>query len=298
MIVNKVFIPVHKYDLKFACICIASINYWYPDLQILLIKDYSNGDFSIDFLLNKFHLKLFETDKKFFGWGYAKLEPLFLKDENGFLVLDSDTVLAGPILSLIQSTNADFIVDSEVQHQDRFNEIYYNLNKIGNVENNFVYPGYSFNSGQWFGSFNKINRSDFEKYINFGTPPHSKFPSIIFNGDQSVLNFVLHYKEQLGTVKISRIKLMIWPENGNADFIDLNKITTKCSDYKFVIHWAGIKHKSLNSFPRADILLFFNSYFFSLYNIVDKIKIKLYFFYIDFIKSVKLIKEKIESYRN
>jgi hypothetical protein len=294
LIVKTIFVPVHKYDIKFACICIASIRHWYPEIEISLIKDYTNGDFNINFILKKFNVNVLITDNKYFGWGYSKLEPIFLNRVDNFLVLDSDTVLTGPILNAVKNINTDFVVDDEVQTVERFNQIYYNLTAINNIEPNFKYPGYSFNSGQWFGSFGKLNKEMFKKYLLFNEPPVSKFPNIIFNGDQSVLNFVLHKSEQDNLISISRINLMIWPVNGNADFIDLIKIKINSSEYPFVIHWAGIKHKLLKSFPRADILLYFNKLFFSRFNIWQYMAIKSYLLYIDLIRNLKTLKQKFE----
>ena len=42
----KVIIAVNKTDLWFCRICIASIRFYYPDVEIYIIKDELNGFFS------------------------------------------------------------------------------------------------------------------------------------------------------------------------------------------------------------------------------------------------------------
>jgi len=56
---------------------------------------------------------------------------------------------------------------------------------------------------------------------------------------------------------------MIWPDSGNADFLELAKIKNKSNSYPYVIHWAGIKCKHITQLPRADILIFYKNFFYS-----------------------------------
>jgi hypothetical protein len=48
-----------------------------------------------------------------YGWGFVKLEPLFGRPGEKFLVLDSDTVLAGPILQAWSGSLVQFVGDGE-----------------------------------------------------------------------------------------------------------------------------------------------------------------------------------------
>lgn len=263
MHVKKVFVNVHKYDFNLAKICIASIRYWYPDIPIFLIKEFNSGDFDTSFVEKEWNVQILDIPRKIFGWGYGKLEPLFLDNEESFLVLDSDTVMVGPVIDAVKDINAQFIVDDEVQPAQRFNEIYYNLERIHELEEKFIYPGYSFNSGQWFGTSNILTRKDFSKALDWTEPPRPKFPEIVFNGDQAHLNFVLHWLEQSGNVSVAKMKLMIWPDAGNADFVDISKIKERMNAYPHIIHWAGMKAKKVAELPRADILSFYENFYYS-----------------------------------
>ncbi|MBK8510771.1 MAG: hypothetical protein IPL56_00695 [Saprospiraceae bacterium] len=284
MNIDRIYVNTYRYDYAQLRTCVASIRYWYPLIPIFLIKDYTSGKFDTSILEKNWSVNVFPTRQNSFGWGYGKLEPLFCESSHTFLVLDSDTVLTGPVLEKANYCEAPFLVDDEVQSIKRFNQIYYDLNKIGLIVNDFKYPGYSFNSGQWFGSTGYFTREDFSLVIEWSEPPFSKYPDIIFKGDQSVLNYLMHLKEQRNQLTVLRSKLMIWPFGNNASFIDLEKIKTKDTAYPFIIHWAGMKFKRISNYPRADIL----KYYLSLYNnklsTWQKIEEKIYINYLHFEK--------------
>lgn len=277
MNISIVYINTHRYDYESTCICVASVRYWYPDIPIFLIKDLGQGHFDTSLLEEKWGVRIFETSRKRFGWGYGKLEPLFLYQEQSFLMLDSDTVLTGRVIDKAESIDTDFLVDDEIQPTNRFNEIYYNLYRINELDKNFIYPGYSFNSGQWFGTSALLCREDFSKFIEWSEPPIPKFPDIIFKGDQSVLNFILHSKEQSQSFKIVKKRIMIWPSDNNANFIDIKKIMKKVPDYPYIIHWAGMKFDNLDKYPRADILRFYLSFYYKNLPIIHQLKEKFRF---------------------
>ena len=263
MIVERIYIATYKYDWNFAKICISSIRYWYPEIPICILKDMTAGYFETKIVLKDWNLEEIELGEKSWGWGFSKLLPMFNKKRESYLVLDADTVLLGPLLDKIQNIDADFIVDDEVQPKERFNEIYYNLDLIGTIDVNFKYPGYSFNSGQVFGSSGIFTKHDFEETLTWSNPPKSKFPEIIPNGDQSQLNFQIHKWEALKKIKVARLKLMVYPENPLNFKIDLQKIINKEPDYPFIIHWAGMKYKRITDLNYSEVLNFYKDQFFS-----------------------------------
>ena len=287
MNVTAVYINTHRYDYMLTCICVASVRYWYPGIDIYLIKDLSSGRFKTTNLERKWGVKIFQSERKEFGWGYGKLETLFIKGTGSFLVIDADTVMTGPVIEVTKSVETDFLVDDEVQPIKKFCQLYYDLKRINEISRTFVYPGYSFNTGQWFGTYNIITRKDFEPIINWTAPPTSKFPAIIFQGEQGHLNFLLQEKELQKKITIKREKIMIWPAENNADFIDIEKIKHKESAYPYIIHWAGMKFNDINAYPRADILKFYLSFFYAKLSTMQQLKEKIRFRFLPLEKWVR-----------
>jgi hypothetical protein len=263
MHVATIYVNAYKYDFDFAEICIASIRYWYPHIPIVLIKDTGAGEFDTRHCEEKWDVRIFDSPRKRFGWGFGKWEPLFLDKVHSFLVLDADTVLTGPVLDTAKQASSQFIVHDEVQPTRRLNEIYYKLDRIKEVNDQFVYPGYTFNEGQWFGTSGVLTRQDFEPILEWTEPPTSRYPQILLQGAQGHLNFTLQLKHQLGLVSLTRKNIMIFPEGNSADFLDLKKIEAKVPEYPFVLHWAGYRFRTIEDLPRADILAFYRDLYYS-----------------------------------
>ena len=69
----KIAIACFRKDLNLLRPCVASIRYWYPEVEIFLIKDYKKGDFSTKEIERAFDVKVFPTKRKVFGWPWSKL---------------------------------------------------------------------------------------------------------------------------------------------------------------------------------------------------------------------------------
>ncbi|MBK6815322.1 MAG: hypothetical protein IPG82_07615 [Saprospiraceae bacterium] len=167
------------------------------------------------------------TEIKCFGWGFGKLEPLFLKEDHQFLVLDSDTVMTGYILDSVKDVEADFTVDEELQEISEVKRLYYDTTQVQQIFAGFIYPGYTFNSGQWFGSSNKISKQDIAELVEWKSMPTLKCPQYFMPGDQGIFNLVLHFKERESLVKVHRTEMMIWPNDHAADIVDIESIKSK-----------------------------------------------------------------------
>lgn len=266
MKIDKVFIATWKYDWELAKRCIASVRYWYPDIEVVLIKDNSAGSFNTKLVEKKWRLKLWDSGERSFGWGYSKLEPLFDKTPYHFLILDADTVLIGPVIDEVKDIDADFVVDKEVQPKWRFNEIYYDLDKTKTIFPDFVYPGYSFNTGQWFGTTAILKRKDFNEILNWSNPRQTKYTNIFNNGEQGHLNFVVHEKENAGQIKVDRVPLCILADTTKANSVRLDKIKSRAGNHPSILHWAGMTGMHLKSFDqlsRYDILAFYEKFYYS-----------------------------------
>ena len=271
MKIDRIYINTYRYDFLNLRICIASIRYWYPDIPISLIKDNASGKFDTSILEKKWQLDILYTKIKNFGWGFGKLEPLFLPESHSFLVLDSDTVFTGYVLSEIEDIDADFIVDDEVQIVSEVKRLYYDTDHIKKVYPDFVYPGYTFNSGQWFGKTHKISEADFAKILEWKEMPVLKFPAYFMPGDQGILNLMIHYKESKNEIKVCRTKIMLWPKDNGADMINLESIKSKKNTTNRIIHWAGLKKNKLDQYERSDILRFYLKYFQKDLNFIETI---------------------------
>jgi len=264
MDVKAIYINTYKYDFSFAKICIASIRYWYPDIPILLIKDMGAGEFDTSMVERKLNVSVFETHGKSFGWGFGKFEPLFGNGNETFLFMDSDTVMIGPILDKVDGLNTQFIVDDEDLPIEKIKNLYYHPEMIGDIFEKFEFPGYCFNTGQWIGTSGILKRSDFEQVLTWNPRPTLKYPNIFKQADQGIFNFILHLKASTGNLSVRRMPLMIWPDKGKADYIELEAIRKKEGKYPMIIHWAGMKSRHMTGLPRADILEFFQEYYYSL----------------------------------
>lgn len=255
MNVDKIYVNIYKGDYHMCHICVASIRFWYPKIQITLIKDLNQGDFNTYLIEKTYNVNVFET-KETFGWGYGKLEPLFLKRKETFLVLDSDTVIVGDIISLVQDIKADFIVDDEMQTNSRFNEIYYEKGLVKKITSSFEPLDFSFNSGQWFGTAGIISRREFDSTIEWTCPRKNKYPEILKNGEQGHMNYHFHRLLQLNKISVQRLNIMKYPLSADYLKVKVNILKNKDSSQKAIIHWAGIK-KSLIFMPNKNVLFFY-----------------------------------------
>jgi hypothetical protein len=261
MKVDRIFINTHRYDFEFTRICVASVRYWYPSVPVSLIFDYSNGGFTYKRLCRDWDIGVLDTHKSKYGWGFGKFEPLFLENDERFLVLDADTALAGPVLAKLDPIEADFVVDRETQPPEKVSSLYYDPEAVKRIAPGFSYPGYTFNTGQWVGKGGLIRRSDFDGLVEWQPSPQLKYKDIFKQADQGIFNFLLHQKEKEGKITVEKIPLMIWPgEEGREGSIRLQTIRDKKPDHPFVIHWAGMKFKQLSDYPMGHILCFYNQY--------------------------------------
>lgn len=262
MKISKIYIATHKYDMRFTRICVASIRYWYPEIPIYLIKDYLNGDFNTGEIEDVWNVGIFETDRKTFGWGFSKLEPLFSKTSERFLILDSDIVFSGRVLDYLNEFDSDFVVQFENQSESEIERLYFSTEQLREWDPSFVFPNYTFNSGQVVGTGGLILRSDFDGLINWnGLRLSLKHPEVFtMGGDQGILNYVLLKKAAQGQITIARVPFMKWFEE-ELNAFDVDKMT-QSSPYPFLIHWAGRKKPRLLKMLRGDILLHFEDLYY------------------------------------
>ncbi|GAA4753429.1 glycosyltransferase [Flavisolibacter ginsenosidimutans] len=265
MKVNKIAIACFKKDLFLLRACVASIRYWYPNVEIFLIKDYIQGAFSTVEIEKTFNVKTFPAQRKFFGWPWSKLAVILHNERDKYLFLDSDVVLLGKVLDKLNSYEDDFIVTG-VLEEDKFNPTvnahYIDMKKMESFDASYRFPGFGFNGGQIVMTSGLLKEADFASVIKFEPDITNKHPDIFKHGDQGPLNYVFAKAHQLGKIKLRYEDFWIWPGIPAAQQIDLNAIKNK-TGIPYVLHWAGIKPVDFRKYKRYDIFRFYEDYYYS-----------------------------------
>jgi hypothetical protein len=267
MEIERIYIACFKHDVRFTRILVSSIRFWYPNLPISLIKDESYGPFHTTDLEKTWQVDIFETEKTKFGWGFGKLEPLFLNKRQRVLILDSDIVMVGPVLDVLGQPTEDFIVTHENPPDRQFvEELYFDLDKLQAIDSAFRYPNYTFNTGQIVATTGLLSRLDFEELVKWQDPPSLKRPDVFRCGEQGVLNYILMKKHATGQISLRRIPFMEVANNPICQQIKISELTST-SPYRFVIHWCGLSRTpsspTLRTMYRSDILLHFEKLYYS-----------------------------------
>ena len=95
--IDCIYIAASARDARFTRICVASVRYFYPDIAIKLLVGGPLQRGLADELQRHWNVGVAQLPAGDYGWGFVKLEPLFMPSKERFLVLDSDTVIAGPV---------------------------------------------------------------------------------------------------------------------------------------------------------------------------------------------------------
>jgi hypothetical protein len=260
--VERVFVAVHKQDIRLARICVASIRHWYPDIPIYLLKDEASGSFSTRELEDKWKVAVWKTPPISYGWGFIKLEPLFEKNAGRYLILDADVAFIGPLLDELQRFDSDFVVHGETQPPEALRNLYFDPAFVrARINQSFRDVPFTFNSGQYVATGGLLERSNFEEVLNWRSPPSVRFPEFFNAGDQGVLNYVVLKQFAEGSLTVTSAHFMKWGL-GELEALDLAAIKSS-SPYTALIHWAGMKNPRLGAMPRADILRFFEERYYS-----------------------------------
>jgi hypothetical protein len=195
-----------------------------------------------------------------YGWGFVKLEPLFGPPGEKFLVLDSDTVLAGPVLDVWNDSQAPFLVNDEKQSEADTKRLYYDWERAHAVDPCAQPPHFVFNSGQWFGTAGVLSRSDFAPWIEWTMPRRLRHPEVFMPGEQGILNYVLNQKVALESLQVEPREIMRWPAH-SMDGLDAQRVASRAAA-PLIAHWAGLKKARLKDMAGADLLFFFEKQYY------------------------------------
>ena len=179
--IDKIVIAAYKHDFWLAEICMASVRYYYPQIRIAVVFDFSKGAADFSFAKERYQIEIIDLPIKKFGWGLSKIEYLFLQKKERVLVLDADTVFTGYVLDYLQSYTQDFVVSAD-PHTEPYaqwmNECYFNYTLLQQQDAGFSFPGYSFNTGQFIATTGLLTRAHFEDVITWKEYPEIKRPDI------------------------------------------------------------------------------------------------------------------------
>ena len=258
----------NRKDLFLAKICVASIRYYYPLIQIELIKDAANGEFDTKELEIYFKVKLIDLGIAKMGWGASKIHYIaLLADGKKVLMLDADIVFVGPFLERLKDDliHHDWIVSSEEvfdPNDPYIFDTYFDYARIKLEYPNYLYPGFVFNTGQLLVTGGAILKIDLDPYFDFDKYPFWKRRDLFPLVDQSLLNIMLPILSLKKRLKISKQKFMIWGMSDAALNLSIKAIKDKSST-QGLIHWAGgTRIPYVRKMSRGDILLFFEDYYY------------------------------------
>jgi hypothetical protein len=260
-VVDRIYLAACARDARLTRICLASIRYFYPDAPIqVLAGDRLQRGLARE-LRHYWGVEVADLPAGDYGWGLVKLEPLFGPPGQRFLVMDVDTVFTGKVLNLRAESDAPFFVDDEVLSDADFKRLYYDWDRLADIDPEVQSARTAFNVGQWFGTAGLVRREEFDPWVEWTLPRRLRHPELFMGGDQGVMNYVALQKEAAGDLRISRKTFMRWPGNG-MDGLDVASVAAGTAP-PLVVHWAGMKATLLRDMVGGDLLQFFEDVYFS-----------------------------------
>ena len=258
--IEQVVLLTHRYDLANLIVCLASIQYWYPDVKVTVVKNRNQGDFQINFLTKHFNISIVDSPCAHYGKYYGSLEPYLTGRRQRFIVMDTDTALTGPIFDLLEQRSADFVVDREVQGELRLRQLYWDPDRIAAFIPEYSAAWFTFNNAAICGTGDKITRADFGDFMTWvpGAEPAMKDPAVFPMADMTAINIVINRKAARKEVIVERLDLMIYPpfyEGSEADL--LRGIADRTGSEVRIIHWADQKHRPIATRPLGRVYAFY-----------------------------------------
>lgn len=259
--VDCIYLAACARDGRLTRICAASIRYFYPDVPIKVLAGDILEKGLAEELQKYWNVEVAELPVGDYGSGFIKLEPLFAPAGRSFMVLDVDTVFAGRVLDHRAQSDAPFIVDDEALPDADLKRLYYNWDKLREVDPKVQPAKRAFNTGQWFGVAGVLKREDFDPWVEWTLPRRLKYPDRFMTGDQGVQNYVILQKAALDGLRLERRKLMRWPGHSMAG-LDAGRVAARSAP-PVVVHWAGMKAMFLRNMAGSELLRFFERYYYS-----------------------------------
>lgn len=252
--VDCIYVAAVPRDARLVRTCLASIRHFHPDVPIRLLAGAPMPRRLIGEWRRACGVVPAAIAPGHYGWGFVKLEPLFGPPGERFLVLDSDTVLTGPVLDL-WNDDSDFVVDDETLPEADSKRLYYDWERLSASDPAVVPAHRAFNSGQWFGTAGLVRREAFDPWLEWSMPRRARHPQFFMGGEQGVLNYVLLGMEARGEIRIARRTLLRWPGHSMAGLSA--EAVARGAAPALVVHWAGMKKMRLGAMVGGDLLRHF-----------------------------------------
>ena len=259
--IDCIYLAACSRDARLTRICLASIRYFYPDVPIKILAGDILQPGLADEVKKYWNVDVHDLPEGDYGWGLVKLEPLFGRPGEKFLVMDVDTVMTGRFLDHAIGNDAPFIVDNEELSDADFKRLYYDWDKLAEVDSKVRSARTAFNVGQWFGTAGLVRRDELDRWVEWSLPRRLRFPDVFMGGDQGVMNYVVLQKEAYDGLRIDRRTLMRWPGH-SLDGLDAASVAAGRAP-PLVIHWAGMKKFFLSNMAGADLLTFFEKFYYT-----------------------------------
>ena len=97
--VDRIYVAASSLDARYTRICVASIRYFCHEIPVQLLVGGPLQQGLAEELRHYWNVEIAKLPVTGdYGWGFVKLEALFGTPGERFLVLDSDTVITGPVL--------------------------------------------------------------------------------------------------------------------------------------------------------------------------------------------------------
>jgi hypothetical protein len=253
--IDCIYVAASTLDARFTRICVASLRKFYPEIPIKLLVGGPLQKGLEEELKRYWNVTIADVPRGDYGWGFVKLEPLFAPPGERFLMLDSDTVITGPVLEGWRDSTAPFLVDNEEYSEAGIRSRYYDWKKILEVDQDAQPSAFVFNSGQWIGTSGILTREDFAPFVEWKFPRKLRHQEYFFPGDQGVLNYVLNKKHLREKLRVDRLPIMHWPGYGMPEFDAKSVAGGKAASR--VVHWAGVKKVRHTNMIGADLLSYF-----------------------------------------
>lgn len=264
--IDRIYLTTYRPDNRLTRICIGSIRYFYPDIPIELIVDETQGPVPE----SEFAKAWGVTRKRGIPTRYrhvlSQLEVFTGKPGVRFFLMDADIVFAGRLLDVLEQHDEDIVVEREVLPQEEYYRHMIHLGRMAELDPAYCAPEWCFNSGQWMGTSGCITEEDWAPWLTKDKVPGLRHPETFYQG-QGLLNYLVTKKLAEGKLTLGFENYSFWMGAGPDLVGSFPLEQIKQRKFKpILLHWAGVKRPKVDQLPRADIMLFFERFYYSRIN--------------------------------